>query len=76
MHVGSKMYKLLKVIPVKAIYNELVSETFNFPHYLDLDTRYIDKIRLYLCDSEGKSIKFTDEHSRVIYKLHFRPKTV
>ena len=74
VHVGSEMLKLLKVIPVKARYDELVSETFYFPHYVDLDSMYIDRIRLYLCDSEGNKIKFTDEHSKVIYKLHFRPK--
>ena len=74
VHVGSQMLKLLKVIPVKARYDELVAETFYFPHYVDLDSRYIDRIRLYLCDSEGNKIKFTDEHSRVIYKLHFRTK--
>ena len=74
VHVGSQMLKLLKVIPVKANYDELVSETFMTPHYIDLDSRYIDRIRLYLGDSEGNKIKFTDEHSRVIYKLHFRPK--
>ena len=74
VHVGSQMLKLLKVIPDKAIYDEMVSETFIFPHYVELDSRFIDRIRLYLCDSEGNKIKFTDQHSRVIYKLHFRQK--
>lgn len=74
VHVGSEMLKLLKVIPVTKEFDEVCSEIFYFPHYVNLDTRFVDRVRLYLCDSEGNKIRFTDEHSRVIYKLHFRPK--
>ena len=35
----------------------------------------IDRNRMFICDSEGNKIKFTDEHSSVVYKLHFKPKT-
>ena len=72
VHVGSSMLKLLKVIPVKGDLNELVSELIYFPHYIPLDGRLIDRIRMRVCDSEGNPIKFIDQHSRVVYKLHFK----
>jgi hypothetical protein len=74
VHVGGEMLKLLKVVSVNAGFDEVFSEVFHTPHYLSLDSRFIDRIRLFICDSEGNKIRFTDEHSRVVYKLHFRPK--
>lgn len=72
VHVGSEMLKLLKVIPVRANFDELASETFYFPHYIPLDSRYIDRIRMKIRDSKGNPIKFSDEHSEIVYKLHFK----
>ena len=71
-HVGSNMLKLLKTIPVKGKFDDLVSEIFYFPHYLSLDSRHIDRIRMMLCDSQGNKIRFVDPHSQVFYKLHFK----
>lgn len=70
-HVGSNMLKLLKIIPVSGKFDQISSHTFYFPHYLSLDSRHIDRIRMMLYDSEGKKIRFADEHSHVIHKLHF-----
>ena len=72
VHVGSEMLKLLKVIPVKSNFDEVTSEIFYFPHYIPLDSRYIDRIRMKIRDSQGRKIRFTDEHSQIVYKLHFR----
>ncbi len=73
VHVGSDMLKLLKVIPVRANFDELSSEIFYFPHYISLDSSYIDRIRMKIRDSQGNKIKFSAEHSQIVYKLHFRP---
>ena len=54
----------------------ILSHTFDFPHYLSLDTNYVENIRVYVRDSVGNKIKFNDKHSRVVYKLHFRPKNI
>ncbi len=75
VHVGSEMLKLLRMVPVRAEFDEIVADIFDFPHYLSLDSDMIDRIRMFICDSEGNKIKFTDEHSSVVYKLHFKPKT-
>ena len=73
VHVGSDMLKLLKVIPVRANFDEVASETFYFPHYISLDSRYIDRIRMKIRDSQGNKIRFSAEHSQIVYKLHFKP---
>ena len=74
VHVGSEMIKLLKTMPVKSKFNEIVSDVFDFPQYLPLDSGYIDRIRMFICDCEGNKLKFADNYSSVVYKLHFRPK--
>ena len=74
VHVGSVMIKLLKTLPVKSKFNDIVSDAFDFPQYLPLDSSFIDRIRIFVCDFEGNKLKFLDTHSSVVYKLHFRPK--
>ena len=73
-HVGSDMVKLLKVVNVKGFNGDNISHIFDFPHYLSLDTNYIDIIRIYIRDCYGNKIRFNDEHSKVFVKLHFKPK--
>ena len=73
-HVGSDMVKLLKVVNVNGFNGENSCNIFDFPHYLSLDTNYIDTIRVYIRDCYGNKIRFNEEHSKVLVKLHFKPK--
>ena len=75
-YVGSQMVRLLKIVYVSGLNGDSITKNFDFPHYLSLDCNYIDNIRIFIRDSDGEKIKFTDNYSRVTYKLHFRPKTV
>ena len=75
-HVGSQMVRLLRILNVNDSNNNSLSKTFDFPHYLSLDTNYVENIRMYVKDSVGNKIKFSDPHSRVVYKLHFRAKNI
>ena len=75
-YVGSQIVRLLIFVYVNGLNGDSITQNFDFPHYLSLDTTYIDNIRMFIRDSEGEKIKFTDNYSRVTYKLHFRPKSV
>ena len=70
--VGNDKVKLLKIITDDSVYDKVVSLNYSSPHYMPLESRLLDRIRLFMLDSEGHKIKFSDSHSRVIYKLHFR----
>ena len=75
-HVGSEKVRLLRIVQVKGELGAQISQIFDFPHYLSLESNLIDNIRIFVCDSYGNKIKFSDERSNVIYKLHFRPKSI
>lgn len=72
VHVGNSMLKLLRMVPITGKFDELITINYPFPDYLKLDSRFIEKIRMILCDSEGNRIRFASPHSRVVYKLHFK----
>ena len=72
-YVGQDMVKLLKVVTVNGFNGDNCSYIFDFPHYLSLDTNYIDIIRIYIRDSHSNKIRFHDENSKVFVKLHFKP---
>ena len=44
------------------------------PHYVWLLRKKINSIRMFMRDNQGNPIKFKDGDSKVIYKLHLRPK--
>jgi hypothetical protein len=73
-YVGQDMKKLLRIVQVKSNFDNLNGVYFNDPHYVPIENEQIDRIRMIVRDSEGNSIKFSDNHSSVIYKLHFRVK--
>ena len=74
VYVGSEMMKLLRIVHIPYSPNlQHYTVIYDFPH-IALDSSHIDRIRLFVCDSKGNRIKFTDNDSQVIYKLHFRPK--
>jgi hypothetical protein len=75
-HVGSEKVRLLRIVQVKGEVGDQISQVFDFPHYLSLESNLIDSIRIFVCDAYGNKIKFSDDKSNVIYKLHFRKKSI
>lgn len=71
-HVGRSMAPLLKTLTDTSDFDQIVSHQILNPHYILVNNKTIDRIRIYMHDSNGDTIKFGDRHSRVIYKLHFR----
>lgn len=74
VHVGNEMLKLLRVVTVSGKIDENICVIFDVPHYLSLDSSYIDRIRMFIRDAQGNKIDFLDSHSQVFYKLHFKLK--
>lgn len=74
VYVGNSMSKLLRIVPVRMGFNNLNTISFTDPHYIPLENDFLERIRIKAMDSEGNPIKFIDNHSSVIYKLHFQPK--
>ena len=71
--IGSEMAQLLRVISVNRLpLNKLVDIIYDSPHYVPVLDNKIQSIRMFLRDSQGDPIRFTDTNSKVIYKLHFR----
>ena len=71
-YVGSQKTNLLKIITDDSKYDDIIHKTYANPHYVPLRSNFIEKIRIFMRNSEGHPIKFQDNHSRVVYKLHFR----
>ena len=74
-YVASSMSQLLRVVTVNKNQLNLVCNTlYNNPDYLPLIKNRVSSIRLFMRDSMGNPIRFSNPYSRVIYKLHFRQK--
>ena len=74
VHVGSETLKLLRIVTVGSSDNHMTSDIFNVPHYLPLDSSFIETIRMFIRDSKGNKIRFLNNFSQVTYKLHFKLK--
>ncbi len=70
--VGRSMAPLLKTLTETSEFDQVVSHQIQNPHYISINYKTINKIRIFMEDSNGERIKFSDSHSRVVYKLHFR----
>lgn len=72
-YVGDSKNKLLDTVALKGNKGEPVSISLNSPHYVGVSMTEIPSINIEIKDSTGENILF-DRYSRVIVKLHFRPK--
>lgn len=72
--VGDTKAKLLDTISIKgSAHNEAVSIDIQNPNYVNLSLKEFSNIYISIKDSFGDSIRFSNL-SKVIIKLHFRPK--
>lgn len=72
-YVGDSKAKLLDTMSLRGEKGESVSVAIASPHYVDLTVTEVTSININIRDSMGEYIHF-DNLSRVIVKLHFRPK--
>lgn len=70
--VGDAFVPLLKIIPVKDSYGEIVHMSFDRMHYTPLRSSHIDTVEINISDDAGELVPFT--YGKTIVKLHFRPR--
>ena len=72
-YVGNTYTQLLRCVPIDyRIENQSI--VYNSPHYVPLNTNYIDSIQITIKDDENQFINFKTGIQKVYVKLHFRPK--
>lgn len=72
-YVGDTKAKLLETIAISGNREKTVSVDISNPNYVDVGLTEISSINITIKNSIGENIHF-DHFSRVIIKLHFRPK--
>ena len=66
--------KLLRSISKTSEYNKTIEKLFTSPHYVQVRNNCINSINIIITDTTGLPIKFGSETSKVLLKLHFKPK--
>jgi hypothetical protein len=72
-YVGDVMTKCLKTCILKNDDNLLFENTFVNPHYLKVCKTFISSIKIDIRDTNGERIKFNNNSTQTIIKLHFKP---
>ena len=67
--VGNAFAPLLRTVPIRGDYGDIVSENFENVHYVPVATNEFDTLEIDLSFSSGDSIPF--QSGRSICKLHF-----
>ena len=71
--VGDTYAPLLRVISKTGEFNHTTEKIYTNPHYLHVNKSFITSINIDIRDPSGEQIKFGNQLSKVILKLHFRP---
>lgn len=69
--VGDFYVPLLRCLPVQGKDNEIITTTYDQPHYVTVNKHYIDTITVEIKTDQNENIAFN--HGKVVVKLHFRP---
>lgn len=73
-YIGDSYTKVLRSIHNVVRRNEYVNINYENPHYVDVSKTELTEININMKDHLGNDIQFIDTFSRVVAKLHFRPK--
>ena len=71
---GDVQAQVLKMIPIKSYEDSEIVTFFDNLHYVDVSKTVINSINITIQDLYGELIKFENNFSAVIIKLHFRKK--
>ena len=70
--VGNSLERLLRIIPVKGSYGDIVMETFTLPHYINVLHKSFSTIQVSIKSDVDLPIPFS--FGKCVVKLHFRKK--
>ena len=68
--VGNRREKLLRIVPVKGKYGEIVGNTFTAPHYVPVLDKQFSTIEVSIKTDMNKPFAF--QYGKTVVKLHFR----
>jgi hypothetical protein len=71
--VGDVTAPLLRTITKTGKFNTTNEKIFTEPHYMPVLRSYINTINVDVRDPSGQPVRFENQLSKVILKLHFRP---
>lgn len=72
-HYGNTLINIFKTIPLKSVSdNDEVITFFDSLHYVPLSENRLSIVQIIIRDLQGNFIKFEDNLTFVIVKLHFR----
>ena len=72
--VGDVYAPLLRTVAVKGGYGDVISEIFDRPHYVNVNTDEVSMIEINIKDDTGTDLSF--QFGKVLCKLHFRQKSI
>ena len=70
--VGGASVPLLRIVPVDGVDGDIVTKTYDKPHYVPVKHNYFDTVEIDISRDTGERIQF--EFGKVVVKLHFRPR--
>lgn len=72
--IGNTFGKLLRIVNSVGKYGENQSISYDNPHYIPVEQTNFRKININIRDFLGNFVQFDNKLTRIIIKLHFRPK--
>ena len=72
--VGDVYAPLLRTVAIRGERGQIVTETFDQPHYVPVSTSELSTIEVQIKDDSGEDILF--KSGKVICKLHFRQRSI
>ncbi|MGH0182453.1 UNVERIFIED_CONTAM: hypothetical protein FKN15_009463 [Acipenser sinensis] len=69
--VGDSYVPLLRCVPIKGKNNDIITVTYDRPHYVPLSKTTFDTLTIQIKTDQNKLVPF--RFGKVVVKLHFRP---
>ena len=69
-YVGDSLSPLLRIAKVEGSHGDLISQSFNNPHYIPIGKRSFDTVEIDIRDDTGRKIPF--QSGKSVITLHFR----
>ena len=70
-YVGDSCAQMLRIVPIKGTFMDIVTERFDIPHYVPVLRNHFESIQVGISTDLGDPAKFATGKSFI--KLHFRP---
>lgn len=72
MGTRSQQYApLLRTLPVRGVFGDIITQTFNPPNYVPVSKKHIENIQIQIKTDQNVPVNFS--YGKTILRLHFRP---